>query len=392
MKQLVVTGSFPYYNHTFVNHQVASTIAAGHDVQVLAPMTGDLLGETEADRLGISQACRIYLDYLKLPMFSLELQRFTPRIVKAADRKTYGIKMSERRKTFFSRLIRHQSLKDLDIIHAHFAGWAYEVAIPLGKLLNVPVTVTIHNVELPKMPADYLRVIQRDAARVILVSEEWKRIWANKTGATDKLIVVANGVDVPPPAQHATSGPLSIITVARMVREKRIHEGLSAVAALWRKGIDCRYEIIGTGPEEAALKALATELGIVDRVMFHGKMPNDEVMKKLVAADILLHPSEAESFGIAVIEGMAASLPVVAARTRPVEAILEQSEAGFLYNPGDMESLIHRLESLADSQDRRQVFGAKAYDIAKTNYSWQVHMTKMMQIWQDIVSEAVNQA
>lgn len=382
MKQLVVTGSFPYYNHTFVNRQVASTIAAGHQVQVLAPTTGDPLGEAEAERLGIPRSCRIYLNYLKLPPFSWNPLRFTPSVISAADRKTYGIQLAERRKTFFSRLLRNPSLRDLDLIHAHFAGWAYEVAIPLGNLLKVPVTVTVHNGELPQMSPEYLRAIQQRAARVILVSEEWKNIWVGKTGTDEKLTVVPNGVELPPPTPHANKAPLTLITVSRLIKAKRIEDGLIALKALMDMGIECRYEIIGVGPEESALRATAAQLDLANRLKFHGKLANREVMDKLLAADILLHPSEAESFGIAVVEGMAASLPVVAACTEPVEAILEHGEAGFLYAPGDTESLVRCLATLAKDLVMRQTFGAKGYEVAKTKYSWQAHMARMMNVWE----------
>lgn len=386
MKQLVVTGSFPYYNHTFVNHQVASTIAAGHDVQILSPSTGDALGETEAARLGISLERCIYLDAQKCPLFTPSVKRFSSAIRAAAKSNYYGRQLAERRKSFFCNLIKQERLLNLDIIHAHFSGWAYEVAIPLGKLLGVPVTVTIHNVELPYMRADYLREIHENVARVVLVSEEWKKIWTEKTGFTDKLSVIPNGVDLMVPPVPVAGGRIKIITVSRLVPNKRIQDGLMAVRQLIDQGIDCEYEIIGSGGEESDLKKLSTQLEIDDRVIFHGILPNSKVKERMSNANILLHPSESESFGIAVIEGMSASMPVVAGNSKPVMEIVEHGISGFLYPPGNINQMVGYLADLCKSSEKRAAFGKEGYQAVRLKYSWDIHMAQMISLWNGVIA------
>jgi glycosyltransferase involved in cell wall biosynthesis len=387
MKQLVVTGSFPYYNHTFVNHQVASTLAAGHDVQILAPCHGDALGESEAACLGIPRENRIYLDCCKSPLFTPDLMRFSSPIRAAANQQVFGRKLAERRKSFFCTLARRESLRDLDIIHAHFAGWAYEVALPLGNLLRVPVTVTIHNGELPNMQPDYLRAIHEQAARIVLVSEEWKRIWIEKTGRTDKLAVVPNGVDLTDHRHPAPGEQIRLITVSRLVPGKRVQDGLMAIRRLLDLGVDCRYDIVGEGGEAEALKRLATELDLGDRVAFHGILPNSTVKAMMAESSILLHPSESESFGVVVIEGMSASLPVVVGNSKPMAEILEHGVSGFMYPPGDVERMTSHLADLCASPERRLAMGNAGQEVVEARYAWDIHMRRMFDLWDGAIKD-----
>ena len=72
-----------------------------------------------------------------------------------------------------------------------------------------------------------------------------------------------------------------------------------------------RFELIGDGPERAHLGALAAELGVADRVTFHGHVPRETCLGLIGGADVLVHPSLHDSGGYATLEGMAAGRPVV---------------------------------------------------------------------------------
>lgn len=109
MKQLVVTGSFPFTSQTFVTREVASASNAGHDVYVLAQTTGDALGEEFCARVGFPSTRVISRNYLRYPMVCADLGRFAPRITEAAMREVYGFWLAERRKSYFCDLIKGAS-------------------------------------------------------------------------------------------------------------------------------------------------------------------------------------------------------------------------------------------------------------------------------------------
>ena len=148
MKRLVVTGSFPFATHTFVIREVASAHAGGDDIFVLAPDDGDKIGDEFRAKLGFPADRAIYLNYTRCAPFSLDPNWLRGEINRAGMRGYYGWLLAGRRKTFFCKLISDPRLRNLDLIHAHFAAWAFNVAAPLADILRVPLTIGAHDAEL----------------------------------------------------------------------------------------------------------------------------------------------------------------------------------------------------------------------------------------------------
>ncbi len=385
MKQLVVAPSFPFSTHTFVTREVASSAVAGHSVTVLAPTYGDAEGQVLADSLGIDLNEVIYLDAVRCPIWAPGLNRYSRTVGEAAMRSHFGRLLAERRKTFFARLLRMPRIREVELIHAHFMGWAFEVAVPLARILGVPVTVTAHNFDLPTRRIDELRFLQHYCARVVLVSRAYERIWAERTGSTERLTVVPNGIDLTefPSEPQAGTRPdrLRIISVSRLVVGKRIADAVRALARLRQQGIEFEYVGIGEGPELASLTTLVNELGLAERVSLRGAVAHEQVVRELRCSDILLHPSEWESFGIAVAEGMAAQLPVVAARSPGPGDTVEHGVTGFLYEPGDVEALASYLHRLSIDPELRRRFGERGRARIAESFSWETHMRGMFGVW-----------
>jgi len=385
MKQLVVTPSFPFSTHTFVTREIAETLARGHDVLILAPTDGDYEGHILANRLKISPQQIIYANAAKMPLLSTDSRRLTMQVREAARREEYGFLLAERRKTFFCRLLRTPDLQDVQLIHAHFAGWAYEVAMPLSRLLGVPYTVTAHDSHLASHSAYHLRQLQNSAAAITLPSQTWRDVWQEKTGHADRLHVLPNAVDTdafqPPCLPLSGQREIALLTVSRLIPHKRISDGLQAVHRLLNLGIPCRYTVIGDGPEAETLAQVASELGISSHVFFLGAQSHERVALELQRSEIYLHPSEKESFGVAVIEAMAAYLPVVAARSGGTQDTVESGVTGQLYTPGDIDALVDTLTTLAHNPHLRTSWGKAGRARVERLYSWNTHMTALLELW-----------
>ena len=95
--------------------------------------------------------------------------------------------------------------------------------------------------------------------------------------------------------------------------------------------------LVGDGPEFSRTQALVGELGLADRVRFVGVV--DEVASLLSAADLLLLPSETESFGLVALEAMASGVPVVASRVGGLPEVVEHGVTGYLAPVGDVEAM-----------------------------------------------------
>jgi N-acetyl-alpha-D-glucosaminyl L-malate synthase BshA len=95
--------------------------------------------------------------------------------------------------------------------------------------------------------------------------------------------------------------------------------------------------MVGDGPERAQAQWLARQKGIADRVHFVGKQP--DIPAYLSLADLLLLPSESESFGLAALEAMACEVPVIASCTGGLPELVTPGETGFLAEVGDIHSM-----------------------------------------------------
>ena len=266
MKQLVIAGSFPLSSHTFVTNEVASTIRRGHDVVVLAATSGDAHGDSHAKRLGISDDNIVCSRFEKSPLWSFDARRFSRGMSAVANRRLYGFVLGEKRKSFFCSVARNPRLRNVDLIHAHFTGWAYEVALPLARILGVPLTVHAHNIDseeacVSRRPR--LVELRRQATYIAFPTHASRARWLTVLGAADaeKLVVVPQGVDLgefPAKAAGSKAACVEWLSVCRLAPEKRLQDALVATKGVCDRGIRVHYTIVGGGPE-AAPSALAGE-------------------------------------------------------------------------------------------------------------------------------------
>jgi glycosyltransferase involved in cell wall biosynthesis len=119
---------------------------------------------------------------------------------------------------------------------------------------------------------------------------------------------------------------------------------LRAAAELKRRGLAFQVEIAGDGPMRDSLESLARELGIGERVRFLGHV--SRVEDRLHAASLLAHTSDSEGTPNAVIEAMAAGLPVVATDSGDVPRLIDHGKTGFVIRRGDDASLVDYIETL----------------------------------------------
>lgn len=146
-------------------------------------------------------------------------------------------------------------------------------------------------------------------ARVVQAISTYLGGWARKRGFTGPLEIIPNGVDlarftgVPVPHEGAI-----LITTSRLVHKNAIDDIIRALPQL----PSVRFKVLGTGPDEAMLKSLASKLGVGERVELLGHIDHASMPPCLHAADIFVRPSRTEGMGNSFIEAMAAGLPVIA--------------------------------------------------------------------------------
>ena len=126
------------------------------------------------------------------------------------------------------------------------------------------------------------------------------------------------------------------------------------------------HKKIGDGPDRSQAEWLAVQKGIHDDVVFLGKQ--DRVNEKLPMADIMLLPSQLESFGLAALEAMACEVVPIATRVGGVPEVVEHAKSGFLADVGDVETMARYATDLLSDDTRLREMGKAARESAQSRF------------------------
>jgi glycosyltransferase involved in cell wall biosynthesis len=163
-----------------------------------------------------------------------------------------------------------------------------------------------------------------------------------------------------------TSGDdFRVLTLCNLQPSKRVVDAIEALAGLPKRLKErIVLHVIGDGPERRRLEQMAQ--GQDFRSEFHGELPRIEAMTLLAGADLLLHPSAFETFGIVLAEAAALGVPVIATRCGGPEDIVT-SDSGLLIDVGDSAALQSGIMAVLDDigrwKGRRDVMSRRAFDL-----------------------------
>ncbi len=162
----------------------------------------------------------------------------------------------------------------------------------------------------------------------------------------------------------------TILCVGRFDRRKGFNEVVRAAGELHRRGREVEVEIVGDGDEAGALKSLARELGIADRVRFPGWLPFSGVQAAMKVATFLVHPSTdiGDAVPTVIKEAEALGLPVIGTKVAGIPELLDQGRCGILISPGDPEALIGAMESYLTDETLRAGYARAARRFAEEKF------------------------
>ncbi|OZD56411.1 glucosyl transferase [Rhodococcus sp. 06-1477-1B] len=163
-----------------------------------------------------------------------------------------------------------------------------------------------------------------------------------------------------------------VLFVGRLTTEKHIDVVLKALSQL-DPALDVTFDVVGGGDQRAKLEALAQQLGVAERVTFHGHASEEDLRALYSRASVFAIASIAELQSIATMEAMASGLPIVAANAVALPHLVHQGENGYLFEPGDADELAARLTDVltAAPDERRRMQQASldavaVHDITRT--------------------------
>ena len=267
----------------------------------------------------------------------------------------------------------------LDILHVHYAiphAYAAFMArqILADQGIHIPVVTTLHGTDITlvgQLPAYKPAVcfsINRSTA-VTAVSESLRAETIREFNIERDIQVVPNFVDVKrygrgdASARSRLAQPDEAIVchVSNFRKVKRIPDVLHVFAEI-RAQRAAKLVMVGDGPERLPAERLAAELGISQDVLFLGK--TSDVERILGVSDLFLLPSETESFGLAALEAMASSVPVIASRAGGLPEVVDHGVTGYLEDIGDVSAMAQRALHILSSESTLAMFSQQAVEAA----------------------------
>lgn len=211
------------------------------------------------------------------------------------------------------------------------------------------------------------RALARVTQRIVTNSSAVRDFYARHGLPADKLVVIPNGVDLPPPPPPATrlallaefglpAGSRVIGLVARLWPQKRIKDAIWAADLLKVIRSDVQVLIFGDGPQRARLEKFRDQVLIRDRVHFVGA--RNDLAQWLPHFDLLWSTSAYEGQSNAILEALAAGVPVIATDIPGTRDLIAHEATGFLYPVGDRAMLARYTNRLLDQPETCQKLAA----------------------------------
>ncbi|MBP1635084.1 MAG: glycosyltransferase [Acidobacteria bacterium] len=371
-----IMSRFPKLSETFVLNEMAACAAQGVHVEVF-PLLRERQAVAHPDVDEWVRRAHYH------PFVSPRIVRSNLRFLAAEPRRYAGTIAEVLRKTWGSanffvgalgilpksvRFAEEMRERGITHIHAHFATHPALSAFIVHRLTGIPFSFTAHGSDL-HVDRRMLDTKVGAAAFAVAVSSFNREVMVRECGehARPKVHVVHCGVDpqvFSPRAAPRRDGAFRIACVASFEEVKGHRYLIDACRVLLDRGVDFECHLVGEGPLRRAMEARADAAGLGRRVRFHGGLPRPEVARLLAEADAAVlasHPTRAgkrEGIPVALMEAMAAGLPVVATAISGIPELVQPGLTGFLVPSGDAAALAEALRRLAADPGLRARMGA----------------------------------
>jgi len=268
-----------------------------------------------------------------------------------------------------SKMVEVVQTHNLNLLHVHYAIPHASAAVNAKRILaeaglTVPVVTTLHGTDITLLGKDasFKPVI----THAINASDVVTTVSQSLKDDTIRLFEVSRDVEVvhnfvcpshferPPDlefrSQLSPKGTPILCHVSNFRPVKRVLDVIDTFARV-RAEREATLLMVGDGPDRGLAEVRCRELDLVQDVVFLGKVKNP--IEPLLISDLLLLPSETESFGLVALEAMAAGVPVISSNVGGLPEVNVQEETGFLRDVGDVEGMAQDALSILDDRALR---------------------------------------
>jgi len=270
----------------------------------------------------------------------------------------------------------------LDLLHVHYAI-PHSVSAYLARAMlrprRVPFVTTLHGTDITLVGIDrsYLPITRfsiEESNAVTAISEYLRQVTLKEFDIQRPIEMIPNFVncDVFQPAkdnsrreEFAPGNEKVLVHLSNFRPVKRVPDVIE-IFALVRKEIPAKLLMIGDGPDRATAEWMVHQNGLASAVTFLGKQ--SQVQELLNCADLMLLPSDLESFGLAVLEAMACGVPAVCSRVGGVPEVVSDGVEGYLVTPRDIKTMAARALEILTDPGRQERMGKAARERALSQF------------------------
>ena len=399
--------SFPVLSETFILNQITGLLARGHDVDVFALHRNPSL-ETHAEVEEFSLADRSYYSSSVprgrvarmakgLALYAAYLRRNPLKILRSTNLVKHGRKSPFITPLYFTIPIRDRGKYDYDIIQCHFGtigNWAASLR-HLGIITGKIVTM-FHGVDIREgidSGGDIYDLLKAEGDCFLSISAYNRHHLLEFGFPEERILHHPVGVDTsffghPGNRPYERDREIRILSVARLVEEKGLDTGILAFRKLVERLPNLRvsYRILGSGPLEKKLCALAAELGVSGSVVFLGEGNAERVREEMQKADVYLLPSNNEALPVSLMEASSTGLPVVASNVGSVWELVQDRVSGFVVRKGDADDLADKLLYLVLHPEIRAEMGRAGRAHIKAHYDINVLNDRLVDLYGRLLS------
>ncbi len=283
-----------------------------------------------------------------------------------------------------------------DVVHAH--GYKADIYAHFAmRNLHIPLVSTCHGwIDINAMLTLYGvadRRVLRNFTAIVAVSDEVKRKLLNAGVPENKIHLIRNGIDLRPfdnaqPSLRNESikvkSPI-VGLIGRLSIEKGVDIFLEAAARILTEQPSTKFVVIGEGPDRDKLESLIDNLKIRNSVSLLGR--RTDMPSVYASLDIMVSSSRQEGLPIAILEGMASRLPIVATAVGEVPTLISTGQTGVLVPPQDISSLASATVSLLQNPAERQRLGSVARQLIEDEFSASRMTSDYLRIYEVISRE-----
>jgi len=287
----------------------------------------------------------------------------------------------------------------LDLLHVHYAiphSVSAYLARAMTKARRLPFVTTLHGTDITLVGGDrsYLPITRfsiEESDRVTAISHYLRDITEREFGIARPVEVIPNFVncDVFEPAdgecrreEFAPNEEKILVHLSNFRPVKRVADVVE-IFELVRREIPAKLLMIGDGPDRTVAEWMVREKNLARDAIFVGKQ--SQVQNLLNCADVLLLPSDLESFGLAALEGMACGIPPICSKVGGLPEVIQDGVEGYLVAPRDVRTMAARALDILTDPDRRERMGRAARARAQRDFCSDKIIPQYEKLYQDLL-------